>query len=112
MKTIHRYEVQPSIPAELQPLTALAKNLWWSRNEGARDPFARIDPDLYERVSENPIAVLFRAPQERLDALARDEGYLAELGRTRAALAAYLGRETWFDRTYRDTPLGGATIAY
>src|SRR4029077_9604680 len=96
MKTLHRYEVQPSIPAELEPLGVLAQNLWWSWNESARDLFARIDPELYERVSENPIAMLFRAPQARLDALARDPGYLAELGRIRGELAASLGRETWF----------------
>jgi starch phosphorylase len=112
MKKIHRYEVQPSIPRELEPLTVLAKNLWWSWNEGARALFARIDPDLYERVSENPIAMLYRATQERLDALARDEGYLAALGRTSAELAAYLGKQTWFDRTYGQTPIARATIAY
>jgi starch phosphorylase len=109
---IHRYEVQPRVPAELSPLAALAKNLWWSWNESARDLFARIDPELYERVSENPIAVLTRAPQERLDALAKDPGYLADLARIHAELAAYLSRETWFDRTYRGTPLGGANLAY
>src|SRR5271155_5478490 len=105
MMTLHRYEVQPSIPAELEPLAALAQNLWWSWNESARDLFARIDPDLYERVSENPIAVLRRAPQQRLDALARDGAYLAELGRISRELATYLGRETWFDRAHGKGPL-------
>src|SRR5580698_5758357 len=112
MMTLHRYEVQPSIPAELEPLAALAQNLWWSWNESARDLFARIDPELYERVSENPIAVLTRAPQDRLDALARDPGYLADLARSRGELATYLSRETWFDRTFRGTPLAASTIAY
>src|ERR1700744_3984444 len=109
---IHRYEVQPRIPAELLPLQALARNLWWSWTESARDLFARIDPELYERVSENPIAVLTRAPQERLDALAKDPSYLAALARIHAELETYLSRETWFARTYRGTPLGGATVAY
>src|SRR6185437_6913191 len=81
MKKLHRYEVQPSVPAPLEPLFDLAYNLWWSWNAPARDLFARVDPELYERVSENPIALLRRAPQERLDALAADEGYLAELAR-------------------------------
>jgi len=112
MMTLHRYEVQPSIPAELEPLTALAHNLWWSWNESARALFARIDPELYERVSENPIATLLRAPQARLDALAADPAYLAELARIREELAAYLGRETWFDRAYGKSPLAGSTIAY
>ncbi len=110
--TLHRYEVQPSIPAELAPLTALAQNLWWSWNESARDLFARIDPELYERVSENPIATLVRARQERLDALAKDPGYLAELARIGGELAAYLKRETWFDRAYGKSALAASTIAY
>jgi starch phosphorylase len=112
MMTLHRYEVQPSIPAELEPLLSLAKNLWWSWNESARDLFARIDPELYERVSENPIATLFRASQERLDALAKDPGYLAELERIRGELASYLGRESWFDRHYKETPLHRSSVAY
>jgi starch phosphorylase len=112
MKKLHRYEVQPSVPAPLEPLFEIAYNLWWSWDERARDLFARIDPDLYERVSENPIAVLRRASQERLDALANDAGYLAELGRIRGELGAYLGREAWFDRTYAGTPLAGSTVAY
>ena len=110
--TLHRYEVQPSIPSALEPLVPLAKNLWWSWNEGARELFARIDPELYERVSENPIAMLFRAPQGRLDALARDPAYLADLARISGELGAYLKRETWFDRSFRDAPLGRARIAY
>jgi starch phosphorylase len=112
MMKLHRYEVEPRIPAELAPLVPLARNLWWSWQERARDLFARIDPELYERVSENPIALLYRAPQERLDALAQDADYLAALAGIRAALATYLGRETWFDRTYAGTPLGAARIAY
>src|SRR4051794_5594841 len=112
MMTLHRYEVEPSIPAPLEPLVALAKNLWWSWNESARDLFARIDPDLHERVSENPIAMLFRASQERLEALARDPAYLAELARIQGELASYLGRETWFDRTFAGTPLASSRVGY
>ena len=95
-----------------EPLFDVAYNLWWSwtaRGKGIRSRAST--RRLYERVSENPIALLRRASQERLDALANDAGYLAEWpdpGR----LDAYLGRETWFDRTYAGTPLAGSTIAY
>jgi len=112
MMTLHRYEVRPRVPAELAPLVPLAKNLWWSWNERARELFARIDPELYERVSENPIAMLYRAPQERLDALAKDPAYLADLARAQDELRAYLGRQTWFERTAAGTPLGSARVAY
>src|SRR5580700_3592323 len=106
MPTLHRYEVKPRIPADLAPLLTLAKNLWWSWNAGARALFARIDAGLYERVSENPIAMLLGVPQARLDELAHDPAFLAELRRTEDELSAYLGRETWFERTYGKSPLG------
>ena len=112
MMTLHRYEVEPRIPAALAGLVPLAKNLWWSWNERARDLFERIDPELYERVSENPIAMLYRASQERLDALASDAGYLADLARVEGELATYLARETWFQRASQDTALASARIAY
>ena len=79
MITLHRYEVLPSIPASLSPLVAIAHNLWWSWNEPARALFRRIDPALHARVAENPLAVLSRAPQARLDELAGDADFLAAM---------------------------------
>jgi starch phosphorylase len=129
MPTLHRFEVLPALPPELEPLVALAKNVWWSWNESARDLFATIDPELFERVAENPLAMLLRAPQRRLDELARDPAYLDAMRRVQDALRAYLERPTWFDRRrgdgsgqhpglrpdkpgYAPEPLGIAKIAY
>src|SRR3954471_20054570 len=112
MPTLHRYEVQPNIPAALAPLASLARNVWWSWNESARALFERIDPDLFEQVAENPLALLVRAPQKRLDELAADAVYLAEIARVRSALDAYLTRETWFDRVSKEGPLAGARVGY
>jgi glycogen phosphorylase len=114
MVTLHRYEVLPSIPAPLTPLLAIAHNLWWSWNEPARALFRRIDPSLHARVAENPLAVLSRAPQARLDELAGDAGYLAEMASVSADLHAYLGRESWFDRRFKHTgsALASARIGY
>ena len=52
MPTLHRYEVLPSIPEPLQPLLSIAKNLWWSWNEGARALFSRIEPAKIEAMIE------------------------------------------------------------
>ena len=112
MMTLHRYEVQPSIPPELEPLLALAKNLWWSWNESARELFARIDPTRYERVSENPVAMVLRASQERLDQLARDTSYLEDVARVRADLARYLSRDTWFEKNFRGSAIAAGRIGY
>jgi starch phosphorylase len=112
MPTLHRYEVLPSIPEPLQPLLTIGKNLWWSWNEGARALFARIDPPLYERVAQNPLAVLALAAQARLDELSRDASYLEALAAVQADLADYLKRETWFEQTHAGTPLAASRIGY
>ena len=102
MLTLHRYQVLPYRPAPLEPLLRLARNFWWSWNAEARSLFARIDPAVYEAVTHNPLALLARVPQRRLDELARDQGYLTDLDRVMRTLDEYMGRETWFDRTYRN----------
>ncbi|MEO7328671.1 MAG: alpha-glucan family phosphorylase, partial [Minicystis sp.] len=112
MPTLHRYEVLSSIPGSLKPLLAIGKNLWWSWNEGARALFSRIDPALYERVAQNPLALLTLAPQARLDELSRDTAYLEALAKVGAELDAYLTRDTWFSTTHAKTPLAGARIGY
>ncbi len=111
MLTLHRYQVFPSLPEPLRPLLDLGRNLWWSWHAEPRELFRRIDPALHREVAENPIALLAQAPQERLDQLARDEAYLASLARAQRALADYLGRETWFDRTYRARGAAPATAS-
>ncbi len=116
MANLYRYHVVPVIPGPLSPLVGLAKNLWWSWNREARELFAEIDRPLFERVSENPLALLARAPQERLQALATDAAYLERIERVRRALDEYLRRETWFDRTFGGAegghPIASARIAY
>jgi starch phosphorylase len=112
MLTLHRYQVLPYVPAPLEPLLRLAKNLWWSWNQEARALFARIDPVVYERVGHNPMLLLGKVPQRRLDELARDTAYLAELDRVMGTLDAYLTRTAWFERTFGTDLKNQGRIAY
>lgn len=114
MLTLHRYQVFPSLPERLRPLLALGRNLWWAWHRETRELFARVDPDLFEQVAQNPLALLSGASQERLEELARDEAWLAAMDRSVRGLAEYLGAETWFDRHHRKagTALADARIAY
>jgi starch phosphorylase len=100
MFNVHRYQVFSTRPQALGPLDRLAHNLWWTWNRPARAIFARIDPVLYEKVSGNPILLLAQADQGRLDELAEDRSFLDALADVMGALDEYLGRETWFERTY------------
>ena len=47
-----------SIPEKLKPLEEISRNLWWSWNQEAIDLFASIDPELWEKVEENPVELL------------------------------------------------------
>ncbi len=90
----------PSLPFQLEPLRALAYNLHWTWNGLSRSLFNRLDPELWESTHHNPVLVLGRISQDRLDEVASDVGFLAHLKRAHDALQAYLKSPTWFSRNY------------
>jgi starch phosphorylase len=87
---IHELDVHPALPGPVAPLAEIAANVWCTWIAEARALFARLDPDLWESVARNPSALLRRIPQQRLDAAAADESYVAEVGRVADRLRAYL----------------------
>jgi starch phosphorylase len=54
-KDIHVHTV---LPAELQPLTEIAHNLWWVWNDNAKELFKEIDPIEWEKSNQNPVLML------------------------------------------------------
>jgi len=100
MLKLRTYTVVPAIPDALAPLRELAHNLWYSWNEPARELFRRLDPDLWDDVTGNPVRLLAHVSQSRLDQAARDSGYLAALGRTMELFNHYMTRESWFDAKF------------
>ena len=73
--------VAPSIPQELKSLFPIAYNIVWSWDHELMELFIRIDPDLWEETNHNPVEMLGKIKQERLNTLARDEAFLAQLER-------------------------------
>lgn len=110
MATLHRYQVQPNLPAPLAPLVGLAKNLWWSWNRSVRDLFADVDRELFAAVGDNPMALLARVPTARLDELGRDAAFVGRVEAARRALDLYLTRPGWFETRHGARPPG--TVAY
>jgi starch phosphorylase len=112
MFTVHRYQTFPTLPDALAPLTAIAHNLWWTWNPRARHLFARIDAELYDRVAHNPLALLKRASQRRLDELANDESYLRAVAEIERCQRDYLHRPSWFEQTYGREAATLGRVAY
>ena len=109
-RTLRTYHVVPRLPASLERLREIAQNLWWAWASDARALFWRIDPILWEEVHGNPIELLTVIEQKRLDELAVDDAFLAQLDVAYAALQSYLKREGWFKKTFPECE--GSRIAY
>ena len=96
---IRSFEVVPALPEPLQPLLEIAYNLWWSWHPEAVELFIRLDRELWQQTHHNPVKMLGTISQEKLDAAARDEGYLTSLRRVRESLETHLTRTPWLEST-------------
>ena len=71
--------VKSHIPAELEKLSELARNIWWSWNYEATELFKDLDPTLWKEVGQNPVLLLERMSYAKLEALAKDEVILRRM---------------------------------
>ena len=99
---VRTFTVLPKIPERLSALQKLAYNLWWCWHADATALFRRIDPDLFEKLDHSPVRLGYAVPQERLDELAEDDGFLAHLDRVAENLDEYLNCKTWFREQFPD----------
>lgn len=83
MSRLQTFQVFPNLPEPLSFLEVLSRNLWWCWQREAADLFRRIDPRLWDKAERNPITFLTYIPQERLDEIAMDDGFLAHQQRVR-----------------------------
>jgi starch phosphorylase len=81
--------VKPDLPENLKLLEELADNIWFCWNYEAIELFQRIDEDLWISTQHNPRAMLNQIKQERLNELARDAGFQAQLERVIANYYTY-----------------------
>lgn len=110
MPTLRRFTVIPRLPPALERLRDIAYNLWWSWSPVGEDLFSRLDPDLWEAVHGNPIELLARVEQPRLDELAGDDAFTSQLDSAWQTFQRYMQREGWFARTFPEA--AGARLAY
>ena len=68
--------VQSTFPKNLQDLSVLANNLWWTWNYEAMELFQEIDEKLWAK-TQNPIAVLKGISAERLSQLEKNQDFIA-----------------------------------
>jgi starch phosphorylase len=99
---ITTYKVDPQIPEPLKPLEELAHNLWLSWNIDAILLFVRLDYDLWIESRQNAARLLGMVSQDRYEALAKDDSYLAALTGVYEKFCAYRDGETWYKGARED----------
>lgn len=85
--------VKSSYPGELEPLEVLSKNLWWSWNHEAFRLFESIDPLLWRRTHQNPIAVLNEVPLDSMKRLLKDSTFRKRLDKVYKAFVDYMSKK-------------------
>jgi starch phosphorylase len=112
MKSIHTFLAIPSLPTPLERLRDLAYNLRWAWDHETILLFRRLDSELWEMTGHNPILMLGKIDQTKLEKAASDEGFMAHLDRVWHDLEVYqASKSTWFKQHYstiKEEPL----IAY
>jgi starch phosphorylase len=94
--------VLPKLPSQLAKLDELARNLWYSWSWDVVRLFIRLDADMWEKSYQNPVYMLSRLEQQRLEAAAQDEAFLASLEKVYQRYQDYLKRRRWFHYKYGD----------
>ncbi len=112
MKKIYTYIVKPALPEALNKLRELAYNLYWCWHHDVIDLFRRIDRDLWEEVENNPVMLLGRVSQKRIEEIANDNAFQANLRRVYDRFSEYVKSVTWFDMKCKDRICKDFLIAY
>ncbi len=87
-----RIFIQSQVPAGLEALEKLSKNLWWCWNYEAIDLFKNINPQLWEEVGKNPIALLDGISYERYQELQKDKTFIAQLNKVSDKFDQYMAQ--------------------
>ncbi len=98
MAQVVSYTVVPRLPEPLEKLRSIAMNMYWCWEPEAIELFFRIDRDLWTSTGQNPVLLLGRVSQQRLEELAHDDGYLTQLQRVAERQEEYLAANPWSER--------------
>ncbi len=85
--------VRSRVPAELEKLSELARNIWWSWNYEATELFRDLDPVLWKEVGQNPVLLLERMSYAKLEELATDKVILRRMDDVYSKFRTYMDVE-------------------
>ena len=87
---VHPLDVPSRVPGPLAALEPLARNWRWAWHAPTRALFEALQPARVGALKGNAVRLLREAPQDRLEALAADAGYVAAVDRAWRAHQAWM----------------------
>src|SRR3989304_601546 len=94
---------QVKLPNRIGRLYELARNMWWSWHEDARQAFRSLDYELWRATGHNPVRQLSEMSSEKLRAAAKDPVFLELYDSVIQQLDVDMqGEKTWFFRSHPD----------
>lgn len=101
MYVFNRITVNPQLPKRIEKLGKISNNLWWAWNTEFLRLFQKIDMDLWEQCSKNPVKFLKQVSQERLERASKDVTFLKEYDKVSENFEDYMNsKNTWFANKY------------
>ncbi len=96
-----------ALPAPIERLSVLARNLWWCWNPKAELLFSSLDAQAWDAMAHNPIRVLRSMTAQRLEALAGDPIFMSLYNGVMVDFDKYMQSlpNAWFPRRYRRSKL-------
>ncbi|HOI30248.1 MAG TPA: alpha-glucan family phosphorylase [Melioribacteraceae bacterium] len=98
---IGRFNVVPALPEKLEPLREIVFNLFWTWNHDAIDLFRRLDGKLWDETYHNPVLMLGKISQERLNEVSTDDSFISHMNRVYVQLSIYMEEKTWYQKNYK-----------
>ena len=82
--------VKSNLPAELEGLFTVARNLWWSWDTNARELWRQLDIELWRSTGHNPVAMLENMSLDKLNAVVADKKLMKQVNDVVTRFNAYM----------------------
>ena len=82
--------VKSSLPADLEGLHTVARNLWWAWDTNARELWRQLDIELWRSTGHNPVAMLETMSLDKLNAVVADKKLMARVNDVVTRFQAYM----------------------
>ena len=85
--------VNTTLPEALRPLEEIAHNMWWSWSHEAKQLYKAMDEQLWHEVNQNPVLMLSSISYKKLEALAKNKKFIAQMDDVYKQFRAYMDVE-------------------